>query len=591
MKRFIGEEFHAESSDETLAHSRRAPSRRLYRRRVSMAEKAGDIETKIGKFDKVEPKINIHKEFAEHSVAEFFKKNRQMLGYSGKIKSLTTVVHEYVTNSMDACEEGGILPDLFVQVERLGPEHYKIVVEDNGPGIPKKIVGKALGKMLAGTKFHRFQQARGQQGIGASGAIMFSQITTGKPTRIITSQGTGVIYECYVTVDVQKNEPHIDSEREYPGRMRGTRIEMELKDVMYQKSEQGPEEYLRRTMLANPHVKLTYIDPENITTVYDRAVKEIPARPKPSQPHPKGLTVDDLLTYARNTVARTVKSFLVNEFARMSAQKANEIQKNVTFDMDIRPKDMGWEQAEQVVKAINGMDFIAPPTDCLIPIGEKHLEKSFQNVLQPEFVRVLTRPATVYRGGVPFDVEVAIAYGGKAGKKADENPNEPQQDLMEIMRFANRVPLLFDTGGCAISKAVQTVDWKRYDIKSDVPLTVLVNFTSVYVPYTGAGKQAVSEEEEIIKEIRLAIMEAARHVGRYVSGQRNKYERETKKKMLMLYVQPVAEAISQLTDKPEKLVASKLKEVVETRYEQMDSEAEAEDEAAGEEENGGSDDE
>jgi DNA topoisomerase-6 subunit B len=539
--------------------------------------------------EKKEPQVDIFKDFKEHSIAEFFKKNRQMLGYSGKIKSLTTVVHELVTNSLDACEEAGISPEIFVQLTKMGNEHYQVAVEDNGPGIPKKLLGKALGKMLAGTKFHRFQQARGQQGIGASGCIMYSQITTGKPTKIVSSQKGGILYECYLTIDTKTNEPHISSEKEYTGSMKGTRIEMELKDVMYQKSEYGPDEYVRRTALANPHAKFTYIDPDGLTYNYDRAVSKVPPIPKPTKPHPKGVTVDDMLSYAGKTTARTIKSFLVSEFARLSSEKASEMEKLVTFDMNKRPRDMTWEEAEQVVKAIQQTNFIAPPADCLIPISEDHLDKAMGSVLQPEFKIVLTRPPAVYRGGVPFIVEVALAYGGKAGRVPNGTP-ESQQDRMEIMRFANRVPLLFDAGGCAITKAVQSVEWKRYDIREDVPVTVLVNFTSIYVPYTGAGKQAVSDEEDIIKEIRLALMDTGRRLGSYVSGQRRKYEREEKKKTLMLYIEPIAEAVANLTEKDQKKIYAKLKDLVERKYGEIEENGGEEEGNAGEAEEPGDED-
>ena len=511
--------------------------------------------------------VDIHKDFAEHSVAEFFKKNRQMLGYSGKIKSLTTVVHEYVTNALDACEEAGIPPDLYIQVEKLGQEHYKVIVEDNGPGIPKKLVGKAFGKMLAGTKFHRFQQARGQQGIGGAGCVMYGQVTTGKPTKVVTSNGNGTIYECRLTIDVKINEAKIADEKEYSGQMRGTRIETELKDVLYQKSDQNPDEYLRRTALANPHVKFTYINPDSLTTVYDRAIDAVPPMPKASQPHPKGITVDDLLSMTSNTTARTTKSFLTTEFSRMSSAKADEVQKQTSFDMNKRPKDLTWEEAEQVVSAIKKMTFIAPPTDVLIPISESHLEKALENILKPEFKSVLTRPASVYSGGVPFVVEVALAYSGKAGKQIPEGSSPEQfQDRMEIMRFANRVPLLFDSGGCGITKAVQSVEWKRYGLQPDLPLTVLVNFTSIHVPYTGAGKQAVIDDEDIIKDIRLALMEAGRKLGLYVSGQRRQHESETRLKELMRYVDPVAEALHGLTDTSLTKLKKELIELIEAKY-------------------------
>ena len=129
----------------------------------------------------IEPVIvgaeQLAKEFKEHSVAEFFKKNKQMLGLYGKVRTLTTVIHEYVTNSLDACEEANILPEIEVEIEELGTEYYEITAKDNGPGLTKETVGKALGQLLAGKKFHRMIQRRGQQGIGSAGCTMLSQST------------------------------------------------------------------------------------------------------------------------------------------------------------------------------------------------------------------------------------------------------------------------------------------------------------------------------------------------------------------------------------------------------------------------------
>ncbi|RLG20926.1 DNA topoisomerase VI subunit B [Candidatus Micrarchaeota archaeon] len=506
----------------------------------------------------------IFKEFREHSIAEFFKKNRQMLGYSGPVKSLTTVIHEYLTNSLDACEEAGILPDIFVQIKRLGPNYYLVINEDNGPGIPKNYVGKAFGTMLAGTKFHRFQQARGQQGIGGAGCVMFSQITTGKPTKIITSTGKGVIFEADISIDVKTNSPKVSNAREYPGTMRGTRIETHLKHVKYQKGEQSPDEYIRRTALANPHARITYIDPDGIQVVYDRVVDKIPKIPKKTKPHPKGVEVDDLMTYASVTKARSIKGFLVNDFTRFSTKKVKELQEMLDFDLNKTPQSLTWEEAEKIVKAIKKMNFIAPPTDVLIPIGEEHLRKALQNILEPEFERVLTRPPAIYRGGVPFIVEVAIAYGGKAGRKS--NNKESVEHQMEIMRFANRVPLLFDAGSCAITKAVQSVNWKKYGIQPEGPITVLVNFTSIHVPYTSAGKQAVADEEEIVKEIRLTLMDAARRIGIFISGKRKKYEKEKRLQEFMRYIPETAASIAKITGESEEVIRKRLEQIVKEKY-------------------------
>ncbi len=505
------------------------------------------------------PEPEQFKEFQEHSVAEFFKKNRQMLGYSGKIKSLTTVIHEYVTNAVDACEEEGTLPEIFLKIEEMGPEHYKVIIEDNGPGIPENYVGRAFGQMLAGTKFHRFVQQRGQQGIGAAGAVMFGQVTTGKPTKVITGHGSGEVFEADLSIDVKDNSAKLENKKKYSGEMKGTRLETELKNVMYQKGRYSPDEYLRRTALANPHLKITYVDPEGATTVYDRAVDEIPPTPKEAKPHPNGITVDDLLGYSSVTESTKIKTFLKNDFTRISSKKVKEIQEKVSFDLNKKPSALEWDEAEELSNTFEETSFMAPPTDVLIPIGEETLEKAIEEQLDPEFKAVVERKPTIYRGGVPFIVEVGLAYGGEAG-------NDNGNDNLELMRFANRVPLLFNKGACATSKAVESIDWSRYGVEDNTPLTVLINFTSIHVPYVGAGKKAISDEEEVVKEMRLAMMKAARKMGKYIKGKKKRYKRKQKKKTFETYIPEISGALYEITGKNEDDIRKHLESIVEERF-------------------------
>ncbi|MEM3399204.1 MAG: DNA topoisomerase VI subunit B, partial [Candidatus Micrarchaeia archaeon] len=454
----------------------------------------------------------IFKEFREHSVAEFFKKNRQMLGLYGKVRSLTTVIHEYVTNSLDAAEEAGVLPDITIEIKALPNDHYLVKVADNSTGIPKQHVGRALGMMLAGTKFHRYMQQRGQQGIGASGCTMFAQITTGKPVHVKTGVGDGKIYECDVSIDVKTNKPHITNEKEYMGNLRGVEITAEFGEVKYEKSEYGVFEYLKRTALVNPHAQITLIEPDGQKIVFPRSTTYVPKPPREIQPHPLGVTTHDLMDMTRHTQARKLSSFFTQTFARFSSTKVRELQDRVQhINLNKRPDELTWAEAEDIVRVLKEMKWIAPEMDSLRPIGGKYLENAVRNILDAEFLAIVERKPRVFRGGVPFMVEVAIAYGGNAGRVTATGVSG------EIMRFANKVPLLFDSGGCAITEAVKTIEWKRYGIKDfeNEPITVIVSFVSVYVPYTGAGKQAVSGEEEIVTEIRYAVMECARKLQRY----------------------------------------------------------------------------
>ncbi len=502
----------------------------------------------------------IFQQFKEHSVAEFFKKNQQMLGFSGKVRSLTTVVHEFVTNSIDACEEAGTLPEIFVGLEELGEEHYRLTIEDNGPGIPKTHVGKALGQMLAGTKFHRYVQQRGQQGIGASACVMFSYLTTGKPTHAI-SYYDGKSYELEVLIDFKSNKPLLNILKEEPTEKHGLSVISEYKGVKHEQSNKGIFEYLRRTALVNPHAQITFNDPVSGRTVLPRSSEKIPPKPFEIKPHPLGISAHDLLETSHHYPDyRKLSALLQNAFSRVSSAKVSELRAIVQdVDFDKNPKDLSWEEAEKIVKAFSQVKWIAPATDSLVPIGKEQIEASFKNIFSPELVVVTERSPKVYKGGIPFIVEAGIAYGGgiaSAGKQG------------EIMRFANKVPLLFDTSGCVLTETIKNVDWKRYGLKDfdEEPIAVLVNLASVHIPYTGAGKQAVASEEEVEAEIRYSVMEAARTIQRYLSGKRRAHEIANKKKVIERYVQQLSSDLADLSGEKRDSIVKKLGGIIEEKY-------------------------
>jgi DNA topoisomerase-6 subunit B len=439
-------------------------------------------------------------------------------------------------------------------------EHYRMTIKDNGPGIPKAYLGKALGQMLAGTKFHRYIQQRGQQGIGASACVMFSYITTGQPARAVS---------CYkktkltadISIDYKKNKPVVEEIEEVPTEESGLSVTAEFKEVRYERSNYGIYEYLRRTALANPHCTITLIEPNNERTIFPKSVEGNPKRPFEIKPHPLGIGTHDLLEFAKhNKECRRISSFLQETFTRVSAGKVDELRGMLpNIDLNRAPDTLTWNEAEEIVKAFKQIKWIAPTMDSLVPIGKEQVEASFRNIFNPEVLVVTERSPKIYRGGIPFMVEVGIAYGGgvaAAGKKG------------EVMRFANRVPLLFDSSGCAISETIKTMDWKRYDVKEfeEEPIAVLVNLVSVYVPYTSAGKQAISNEDDVMDEIKFAIMEASRGVQKYLSGKRKAHDIANKKKVVNRYVQQLANDLSSLSGEKKDAIEKKLAQIIEEKY-------------------------
>jgi len=497
---------------------------------------------------------DLFKEFKILSVSEFFKKNADMLGYTGKIRSMTILVHEMVTNALDACEEAHILPEIRVEIDHRGDSHYEISVEDNATGIPLKFIPDVFGKMLAGSKAHRNMQSRGQQGIGVSGAVMYSQVTTGQPAVIISSTGEEM-WEVKMNLDLQKNAGKIiEKNKINDNGWRGTKIVIEAKDVTYNKSKYSPYNYLRMSFIANPHARIEFIEPDGTKILFPRSSKTLPKSPKIMKLHPKGMSTDDLLVMAKNCRARKLGSFLRSELARVSRKKAEEIERVSGVSLDKNVSRLTWNDAERVVNAFKKIDFMAPSSEGLIPIGEENIIKGL-SLINPEFSVAITRAPKTYRGGIPFIIEVGLAYGGKS---------EPG---IEIIRYANRSPLVFDQGGCVINEAVKSIDWRRYRVNLEsTPLTVFVNVTSTHIPYTSAGKQAIAMEEEIFNEVRFGIMETCRGLKRYMDSKRRAYRKKQRIDSLLKYAPETSKAISRLTGRDTDKVKNLFIKLIEKKY-------------------------
>ena len=379
-----------------------------------------------------------------------------------------------------------------------------------------------------------------------SGSVMYGQITSGRPTAVTTSTGNGEVVSMEVTIDVDKNEGRIQNRKVDRRRWQGTKAEIEPKEVVYVRSRYGPFNYLRMTAIANPHVRITFIEPDNTRTVFERAANEVPSKPKLMPLHPKGVGPDDLLVLAKQTKSRTVGGLLVWELSRMTKRKIEEVRKFSGVNLDKKPAELTWEEAEKIVSAFKRMKFMAPSTEGLRPIGAPNVEHGMRQILAPEFVHAITRQPKVYRGGIPFAVDCGIAYGGGAGR-AEEG--EGEVGGIEFIRFANRAPLIFDQGGCSITAAAKSIDWRRYGVDpASSPMTLFINISSAYVPYTSAGKQSVAEEPEIYEEVRGAIMDVARELKRHLYRKIRIKERQQRAGVFEQYLPVIAKKAAALAE-------------------------------------------
>ena len=490
----------------------------------------------------------------EISIAEFFEKNKHILGYSNPARSLITCVKEAVDNALDACEDAGILPDILIKIRRVERNVYRITIEDNGPGIVKEQIPRVFGKLLYGSRFHVIRQSRGQQGIGISSAVLYAQLTTGKPAEITSKTANSKAYKLSIFINTKKNEPEVVSEEEVDWYMpSGTRIEIEIVGAYAKERKQSVYEYLKETSVVNPHAKITFVDPDGEITVFERISEQIPEIPKEIKPHPHGIELGTLMSMLKNTKARDLKSFLKSEFVRVGDKTAEEVLKKAELENAI-PKKLSRDEVVKLLNAFKETDFLPPPTDCLSPIGENSIMKSLMAEYKPEFVFALTRKPKVYSGH-PFLIEVGLAYGGEI--KADDKVN--------VLRFANKVPLLYQQSGCALTKACESVNWKNYGLnqsKNELPTgpaVILIHLASTNVPYTSESKEAIAAIPEIIDEVRLSLQEVGRrlkeHIGRKQKLQKKKKKEEILNKILPLLAKKVCEVLEREPLEIEKIVA------------------------------------
>lgn len=496
---------------------------------------------------------DLAKKMREVSVAEFFEKNRHLLGYENPSKSLLTIVKELVDNSLDAANEAEMSPTIKISIKQTGENRFKITSEDNGPGMIEEKMGLAFGKLLYGSKFHRLRQSRGTQGIGVSGAIMYSQLTTGKPTKISSSTGKNKIHEVEMTIDVMRNEPKIISHdtKDNPKEWHGIKISMEA-EGRYSEGKQSVLEYIKQTAIANPYAKIVFDGP-NGKTVFEKVTNEMPAQPKEIKPHPYGVEVGILRRMAQNTGARNMIGFLTTDFSRVGRGSATEICKASKIDQNRKPTTLTHDEVDRLHEGMKKVKLISPATDVLSPLGENLIIEGLKKELKAEFFTAVSRPTAVYRGN-PFLVEVGLAFGGEL--KPDGSA--------QLMRFANKVPILYHQGDCATLESVVETDWRRYGFSQSSnsspqgPLVILIHFASVWVPYTSEGKQAIANYPEIIKEMKLALQEAGRKLAIYVRRKKKLHDKQMRRQIFERYIPEVAEALADLTGVDKKKIIADL---------------------------------
>lgn len=518
------------------------------------------------------------------SVSEFFAKNRHLLGFDNPRKALLTTVKEAVDNALDACEEASILPDIEVKIEEITPPpsvqkpgRYRVTITDNGPGIVRKQVENIFGRLLYGSKFHRLKMSRGQQGIGISAAGMYGLMTTGKPMVITTRpHKKKPAHHLELAMDTTKNKPEVtvDIETEDFPAGTGTRVSIEM-EAKFFRGKGSVETYLEQTAISNPHCSITFIPPDkanenpdlaeaepDITTddqgivrtqefsdriVYPRTVDELPPEPVEIKPHPYGVELGTFLTKLKQTDEKQLTGFFKNEFCRVPPSIVAEVTKTAStksksFSGGTWVSTLDSNDAEKIYKALQESKLRAPPTDCLSPIGVKTMLAGLLKGVKAEFYTASTRKPAVYRGN-PFQIEAAIAFGGQL----------PADQQARVIRYANRVPLLYQQSACSAYKSVIDTSWKNYGLQQPRggapvgPLVVMIHMASVWVPFTSESKEAIADYDEIRKEMQLALQECGRKLGQYIRRRQRMKRDAQKRDVFERYIGEISKCCNHLT--------------------------------------------
>ncbi len=494
------------------------------------------------------------------SVSEFFAKNRHLLGFDNKRKALLTTVKEAVDNSLDACEEAGILPELHIIIKQVDQDRFRVTVRDNGPGIVKNQIPNIFGKLLYGSKFHRLKMSRGQQGIGISAAGMYGLITTGKPVHIISRTGSRAQAHDYsLAIDTRKNRPDIIKDHtievDWP---HGTQVTIELQ-AAYNKGRQSVDEYLELTAIANPHARLVYHPPTGAEIIFPRGTEALPAETKEIKPHPYGIELGTFIKMVKETASKNLGGFLTEEFSRVSDVVAKKVCAIAGVTTKTRTSAVTPPIAERVYTALQAQKLRAPSTNCLAPMGAETILAGLLRGIKAEFYTASTRPPSVYRGN-PFQIEVGLAYGGQLGsdrrdehqEKANGKTSTPPVSA-RVIRFANRVPLLYQPGSCCTVKAVSETRWNGYGLSQpgggmpQAPLVIFIHMASVWVPFISEGKEAIADYDEIRKEIRLGVAECGRRLGILLRRKRKKATYAKRRDVFTRYINEVVESVRAIT--------------------------------------------
>uniref|UniRef100_A0A7C4D6S5 Type 2 DNA topoisomerase 6 subunit B n=1 Tax=Staphylothermus marinus TaxID=2280 RepID=A0A7C4D6S5_STAMA len=477
------------------------------------------------------------------SPAEFFMKYKEIAGFNNPTRAMYQTIRELVENALDATDSYGILPIIKIIIQNLSEERkfYKITVEDNGIGLAPHVVPDAFGKLLFSSKYI-LRQTRGMYGLGVKVAVLYAQMTTGRPVEVTTSKpGLKFIYHFKLRINVNKNEPEVIERSTIRKNVdwNGTIVSLTIHGD-WSRAKSKILEYIEKTAVVTPYASITLVTPENKIILYERIIDKLPKPPREVKPHPYGVDLESLKQIISTSKYSTIQDVLKHSFQSIGDLTSRKLLDLAGIKYNTDPRKLSEEDLLKLVEVMKKYDKYKPPKpDALSPFGSEIIIAGLNRMYSPEFVHAVTRKPRAYQGH-PFIVEAGIAYGGRVPISAQDKP--------VVLRYANKIPLLYDEGDDVITAVVKDdIKWSNYLVNLPTNILVLVHVCSTKVPFSGVGKETIADVPEIRREIRLAIMENARRLKKYIA--RKKKEEEMKKKVINIakYIPEIARSLAVIT--------------------------------------------
>ncbi|EYU46311.1 hypothetical protein ABFS82_04G054600 [Erythranthe guttata] len=569
----------------------------------------------------------------QKSPAEFFADNKNIAGFDNPGKCLYTTVRELVENALDSAESIAELPIIEITIEEIGKNqynsmigladhgrvdealyddfetvkarekrlakeariqenqaksaalgkkgkaatavkpiksretsYYRVSCKDNGRGMPHDDIPNMFGRVLSGTKYG-LKQTRGKYGLGAKMALIWSKMSTGLPIEILSSmKGQSYSSFCRLDIDINKNIPHIHvhEKRKNEERWHGAEIQIVI-EGNWTTYRSKILHYMRQMAVITPYSQFLFkflsgSPDKNVTVRFARRTDIMPPAPLETKYHPSAV---DLLLIKRlitETSKQNLLQFLQHEFVNVGKSHAERLigEMGTDFSPKMAVKSLTSQQIVRIHQLFRQAKFDDPSGDCLSPAGEYNLRLGIIKELHPDMVATYSGSAQVFEGH-PFIVEAGLSLGGKDVKQG-----------LNIFRFANRIPLLFEQGADVVTRtAAKRINWNNYKInQTQDKIGVFVSIVSTKIPFKGTGKEYIGDDiSEIASAVKTAIQQCCSQLKSKIVKRIQAREQQERKRSLNKYIPNATTAIYDILKEMSRAHASKKR-----RYDGKDAE-------------------